>query len=85
MERIRGGLEKLGLGGGQKQTDAKGNRMSQEWIYEYNFGSDQQPKGPYTITKLEIKSDSFSGEGREDQMLKFKFYGVITGKKFTID
>eukprot|EP00347_Sterkiella_histriomuscorum_P008141 403346223 len=55
-----------------------------DWVYEFNHGREEKPKGPFTLSNLEIKVDSFSGEGNEDSLRKFKFNGQINGKKFTI-
>ena len=56
-----------------------------EWVYEYDNG-DNDPKGPFPITKLEIKAKSFSGEGKEDGKYKYDFQGTIDSKacKFEI-
>lgn len=62
----------------------KGNTEAQEWVFEYNFGNEEQPKGPFTVQKLEFKGDTFSGEGTEDGE-KYKFVGYINSKnKFEI-
>ena len=37
-----------------------------KWVYEYNFGQSQDPRGPYHIEQLEIKSDKFIGKGKEE-------------------
>ena len=67
-------LKRLVLG--NKSTD---ENMAVEWIYEFNHGTDDG-KGPFTLSKLNIESDKFTGEGREEGKYGFSFLGTIDKK-----
>jgi hypothetical protein len=53
-------------------------------VYEFNFGNDADPQGPFTLNYLEIKSDIFKGNGSEDNKYKYQFEGTVKKDKFEI-